>query len=128
LLTLFRWGTRWRGIFDLRAQKCHIGEAPNHPHVFKDKLCVHDLPDDQLLTWVNALITVWHVTDWDDAYNLRGCVDTMIEGLDRQEIEPDLLAQYKWIKRALAHCSSGDERIGEYRELIRDLQDARDLE
>jgi len=115
------WGTHWCGVFDLQRQECRLWSAPKHPHVFQNKLCVHELPDEELITWVRALVTVWHITDWDEAFELRECVKAMITGLERQDCEPDLLAEFKFIKRALAHCGS-DDRIDEYRQLIRDIQ------
>lgn len=117
------WGTHWNGCFDLERQICSFSEHPRHPHVTSSELCVSDLPDNTLITWVQALLTLWHETNWEDAWKLEKCVEDMIEGLDRDETasEPDMLAEFRWIKRALKECNKYDERINYYRELIRDL-------
>jgi hypothetical protein len=123
------WGTRWRGTIDLEDGKVRINQAPTHPHVCRDYLCVDDLPDRELMTLVQALASVWHVQDLEGAWLLDDCIINMVEGLDRDpDAEPDLLAQYKWVKRALKFIAPRTlgvrdvYQIRYYKELIRDIQ------
>ena len=118
------WGTKWSGEFNLERQFCYLDQHPRHPHVTGNELCVRDLPDRTLLTWVQALITLWHETNWGDAWKLRKCVEEMIDGLERDEqaCTPDLLSEFTWIKRALKRCDKHDHRIHHYRKLIKNLK------
>lgn len=114
------WGTRWAGVINLDTDICWIDSAPRHPHVYKSKLCFHN-NDLTLMSWIQALHTVWHQTTWEDTWKLDKCVEEMIEGLERKG-EPDLLAEFRWIKRALKELNSSDDRIPQYRDLIADLK------
>lgn len=114
------YGTKWRGEIDLEQQCCFITDSPTHPHVVDGKLCVHDLPDGDLMTWVQALAAIWQHQDLDDAWRLRECVEDMIEGFWRDpDVEQDLLSEYNFIKRGLVDLN--DNRADHYRILIRKL-------